>query len=458
MKNLSVYANRLLLVMGLAISPYALFAQSGAAVAGSSVHSIAPILQKAMPTVVNITASGKVELVNDPFLRKQLQQDIPNSQAFKQGLNFNKSGSGVIVDATHGLIVTNAHMVSQADTMIVNLNDGRKYLARLIGADNDTDIAVIQIQAKKLTALAFADSNQLAVGDFVAAVGNPFGLQQTVTSGIVSGLHRSNLNIEGLEDFIQTDAPINSGNSGGALINNEGKLVGMNTAILADDGGSIGIGFAIPSNMVKSVISQLIQYGKVNRGMLGVMVQNLNPQLASAFNLTNNQGAIVTEVVPYSPAARIGLQVGDIILRVNGQPVQDNGQVRAIVGLQRIGSPVDLSILRNGRALNLATTVASADAMTMQAKRSNPFLYGLTLRDVTQVMNNNEYVQGVSVLTIQPDSLAWSMGLQKGDIIVGANQKPVRTIHDLEMIASQSKDHLLLRVVSTSGSFFILLQ
>lgn len=449
---------RPLLLMGLVALPPLLFAQSGAAVATASIHSIAPILQKAMPAVVNITASGKIELVNDPFLRKQLQQDAPNNPAFRQGMTFDKSGSGVVIDAAHGLIVTNAHMVSQANTMIVNLNDGRKYLARLVGADDDTDVAVIQIQAKKLTALSFADSNRLAVGDFVAAIGNPFGLQQTVTSGIISGLHRSNLNIEGLEDFIQTDAPINSGNSGGALINSEGLLVGMNTAILADDGGSIGIGFAIPSNMVKSVVTQLLQYGKVNRGMLGVMVQNLNPQLASAFNVSNSQGAIVTDVVPFSPAARIGLQVGDIILRINGQTVQDNGQVRAVIGLQRVGTPVFLSILRHGKAINLTTSIASADAMTAQAKRSNPFLYGLTLRDVTQVMNDNQYTQGVSVLNIQPDSLAWSMGLQKGDVIVGANQKPVRNLRDLEAIANQAKDHLLLRVVSTSGSFFILLQ
>lgn len=421
-------------------------------------NSIAPILQKAMPAVVNIVASGKVELVDDPFLRKQMQADIPNYQDLKQGMEFDKSGSGIIISAERGLIVTNAHMISQADTIIVNINDGRKYLARVIGEDNDTDIALLQINAKKLTALPFANSDYLKVGDFVAAIGNPFGLQQTVTSGIISGLHRSNLDIEGLEDFIQTDAPINSGNSGGALINAAGALVGMNTAILANDGGNIGIGFAIPSNMVKSVVLQLAQYGKVNRGILGVVVQNLNPQLAQAFSVPNHVGAIVTQVIPFSPGAKAGLQVGDIILQVNNQTIQDNGQVRALIGLLRIGDKVSMNVLRQGKSLHLTATVASPEQSVEQARATNPFLYGLVLRDVTEVLNNNQYVQGINVVKVQPNSLAWTMGLQPGDVIVSANLKPVHNIRELETIAAKSKDHLLLRVITANGSFFILLQ
>lgn len=449
---------RALALLGLCIAGLPLHAQLLNFSSNGNVSSIAPILQKAMPSVVNIIASGKVQLVDDPFLRKQMQADIPNYQPLKQGMEFNKSGSGVIISAEKGLIVTNAHMISQADTIIVNLNDGRKYLARIIGEDNDTDIALLQINAKKLTALPFADSNSLKVGDFVAAIGNPFGLQQTVTSGIVSGLHRSNLDIEGLEDFIQTDAPINSGNSGGALINATGALVGMNTAILANDGGSIGIGFAIPSNMVRSVVLQLAQYGKVNRGILGVVVQNLNPQLAQAFNVPNQLGAIVTQVIPYSPGAKAGLQVGDIISRVNNQTIQDNGQVRAMIGLMRVGDKVSLDALRQGKSLHFTATVADPEQSVEQARATNPYLYGLVLRDVTEVLNNNQYVQGVSVVKVQANSLAWTMGLQPGDVIVSANLRPVHNIRELQTMAAQSKDHLLLRVITSSGSFFILLQ
>lgn len=424
----------------------------------SNTNTIAPILQRSMPAVVNIVATGKMQLVDDPFLRKQLEQNASPQNPSLQGMNFAKSGSGIIIDSAHGLVLTNAHMITQADSIVVNLNDGRKYLARLIGSDDDTDIAVLQINAKKLAALPIANSDTVKVGDFVAAIGNPFGLQQTVTSGIVSGLHRSNLNIEGLEDFIQTDAPINTGNSGGALINAQGQLVGMNTAILANDGGSVGIGFAIPSNMLTSVAKQILQYGKVNRGILGVLVQNLNPQLAQAFNVPENQGAIVTEVVPYSPAAEQGVKVGDIIIKVNGKTVQDNGEVRTIIGLLRIGDKVNLTLLRNGKTVQVSTVVANPNFSVMQAKINNPFLYGLTLRDVTEQTTNNAYVQGVYVVQVAPTSLAWSMGLKKGDVIVSANLKPVRNVKELQNIASHTKDHLLLHVIGDNGSYFILLQ
>src|SRR3989338_11408194 len=289
--------------------------------------SIAPMIQNVLPAVVNIRAQIKITDFNTlREIQKQNETNKNNKNNDNDNENNNEQtppgtfvsvASGVIVDATNGYILTNAHVISDAQSVIVTLGDGRHFTAKIIGMDKPSDVALLQIKASNLIPAPMGDSNQLKVGDFVAAIGNPFGLNQTVTSGIVSALGRTTLGIENYENFIQTDAPINSGNSGGALVNMQGQLVGINTAILAPDRGSIGIGFAIPTNMAKRVMEQLIEYGNVKRGVLGIGAQDITPELAIAFNIHSSKGAAVTQVVSDSPAAQAGIQIGDIITSVN---------------------------------------------------------------------------------------------------------------------------------------------
>ncbi|MDO9242139.1 MAG: trypsin-like peptidase domain-containing protein, partial [Methylicorpusculum sp.] len=305
-------------------------AQSGLPVAvnGQKLPSLAPMLETSLPAVVNISTSTNVQvlehpLMRDPFFRHFFQ--MPNQPSQRQK---NSLGSGVIVDSRNGFVLTNNHVIDKADKIMVTLQDGRQLNAKLIGTDPDADIAVIQIPADNLTALPIANSDELRVGDFVIAIGNPFGLGQTVTSGIVSALGRSGLGIEGYENFIQTDASINPGNSGGALVNLNGEFVGMNTAILAPNGGNVGIGFAIPSNMAMTIKESLVKHGEVRRGLLGVSTQDLSPELVKAFGLETNKGAVVSKVEGNSPAARAGLEPGDIITKVNGQKIKGSHDIR----------------------------------------------------------------------------------------------------------------------------------
>ena len=324
--------------------------------------SLAPMLKRVAPAVVNIATEGRVTvrpnpLFKDPFFRKFF--DLPKQPRQRRTQSL---GSGVIVDAVRGHIVTNAHVIDRADSITITLQDGRQFSAKVIGSDPEADVAVIQIPARNLTAASLADSDQLQVGDFVVAIGNPFGLGQSVTSGIISALGRSGLGIEGYEDFIQTDASINPGNSGGALVNLRGELVGINTAILAPSGGNIGISFAIPTNMVQRLVQQLVRFGKVDRGQLGVTVQDLNAQLAATFGLNVNQGAIVTEVLPNSSAARVGLQRGDVVTALNNKPIRDASALRNAIGLLRVGDRLVLDLVRKGQPLRLTTRVGSRPA------------------------------------------------------------------------------------------------
>jgi len=316
--------------------------------------SLAPMLERVLPAVVNIKAQIKItDLLTLQQMQKQQEKAQRNSnrpQALRD--TFVSVGSGVIVNADKGYILTNAHVVNDAQTVIVTLSDSRHFRAKVIGMDKPSDVALLQIKAKNLTAVALGDSNNLKVGDFVAAIGNPFGLNQTVTSGIISALGRSTLGIESFENFIQTDAPINPGNSGGALIDMKGNIIGINTAILAPERGSIGIGFAIPSNMAKSVMMQLIQYGDVQRGMLGVGAQDLTPDLASAFDAEETKGAAVTLVLPRSPAQQAGIQVGDIITSVNNVDVKNASDVVNTIGFLRVNTKANINLLRKGKTLS----------------------------------------------------------------------------------------------------------
>ena len=326
------------------------------AVGEQPLPSLAPMLERVMPAVVHIATRGPDEPGpaprGDPLFERFFGAP-PAGEGVEEGL-----GSGVIIDAERGHVVTNAHVVEGAESIVVTLRDGRRFTARLLGSDPAADIAVLRITPQRLTALPLADSSRLRVGDFVVAIGNPFGLEQTVTSGIVSALGRRRLGIESYEDFIQTDASINPGNSGGALVNLRGELVGINTAILGPNGASIGIGFAIPVNMAKAIADQLVEYGEVRRGRLGIGIQDLTPELASAFKIPPTHGAVVAQVERGSAAERAGLRVGDVIVRVNGRPVLDASQLRNEVGLLRVGSRVELEVMRNGKALKLSAEVA----------------------------------------------------------------------------------------------------
>jgi Do/DeqQ family serine protease len=338
-------------------------------VGGGAVPSLAPMLARVTPGVVNIAVRGRVReqnpLLQDPFFRRffDLPQDVRPRERETQA-----TGSGVIVDAVRGYVLTNGHVVANATRIEVTTKDNRRFVAKLVGRDPDTDVAVLQIPATDLVAVPIGDSDRLQVGDFVLAIGNPFGLGQTVTSGIVSALGRSGLGIEGYEDFIQTDASINPGNSGGPLVNLHGECVGINTAILAPGGGNIGIGFAVPINMARRVMDQLIRYGEVKRGRIGVAIQDLTPDLAEAMRTSHTTGAVIARVEPGSPAARAGLRNGDLVLKANGMPVRSGTQLRNLIGLTQVGSAVDLTIDRHGSQYQVAVNVEAAGPISARQR------------------------------------------------------------------------------------------
>jgi len=339
---------------------------------GGVVPSLAPMLKTITRGVVNIAVKGRVReqnpLLQDPFFRRFFS--VPQGQGYAER-ETQATGSGVIVDAVQGYILTNAHVVEHETSITVTTKDNRRYGAKLVGRDAATDVAVLKIETGNLTAVPLGDSDKLQVGDFVVAIGNPFGLGQTVTSGIVSALGRSGLGIEGYEDFIQTDASINPGNSGGALVDLRGNLVGINTAILAPGGGNIGIGFAVPINMAREVMSQLIRYGEVNRGRIGIAIQDLTPDLAQAMNTRRTDGAVIAKVEPGSAADHAGLRTGDLIVAANGVTVHSGTQLRNAIGLTRIGDDVRLTVDRGGseRAVNVKVEFAKASSRNTGPER-----------------------------------------------------------------------------------------
>lgn len=415
--------------------------------------SLAPMLEKVLPAVVNIKAQIKV---TDFAVLREIEK-----QKEKQGDNGMPSdkllsvGSGVIVNADKGLILTNAHVVNDAQLITITLGDGRHYNARVIGIDKPSDVALLQIKAKNLTALVISDSNKLKVGDVVAAIGNPFGLSQTVTSGIVSALGRTTLGIENFENFIQTDAPINPGNSGGALINMQGELVGLNTAILAPARGSIGIGFAIPSNMAKSIMDQLIQYGDVQRGILGIVSQDLTPDLAEAFHTTAKQGAAISMVQPDSPAEQAGLHINDIITGVNGSDIKNASDVINTVGFMRVNSKVSLEVIRNNKELKILATLIDPKKRVEMIQARDPFLYGIEFKNYKEVSPLHGNVEGILILSIDQGSNAWQGDLRPGDVIISANQEKVTTIDELRKVATKADHTLLLNVLRGGGAVYL---
>ena len=423
---------------------------------GHELPSLAPILEPILPAVVNISTRSRVlvrqsPLFEDPFFRRFF--DLPAQPRERVAKSL---GSGVVIDAVHGYVITNHHVVDKADEITVTLHDGRVLQARLVGADTDTDVAVIKIPAERLTAIPLGDSDQLRVGDFVMAIGNPFGLGQTVTSGIVSALGRSGLGIEGYEDFIQTDASINPGNSGGALVDLRGELVGINTAILAPNGGNVGIGFAIPMNMAHQVVVQLTEHGRMRRGRLGLLLQDMTPELASAFGISPRQGAVVAKVVPKSSADEAGLRVGDVIVALNGHPVHSGRDLRNSFGVLSVGDSAVLQVLRDGHPLSISIQVAATRQETLPGEQVDARLQGALFGALDE--DSPAFGQGgVVVLKVDPDSPASNIGLQEGDVLVAINRRAVHGVEDLPR-SGRGRGNLLLNVARGDTSFVILLQ
>ena len=422
-------------------------AQLPVAVDGQPLPSLAPMLEKVTPAVVNIATEGHVKLRLNPLLEDPFFQRFFNLPDLPDRRKTQSLGSGVIVDAARGLVLTNHHVIENADTITVKLSDGREIKARLIGADPETDLAVIRIEASKLTALRVANSAALRVGDFVVAIGNPFGLGQTVTSGIVSALARSGLGITGYEDLIQTDASINPGNSGGALVNLRGELVGINTAIYSQSGGNIGIGFAIPANMAQRVMEQLVEFGEVHRGFLGAEMQNLTPDLASAFGLASAQGAVLVNILPGSPAEQAGLRAGDVVTTVNGAQVRDATFLRNQLGMMRVGDALSLEILRDGRRMPVSAKVgAREDVRQSEGALRNERLAGMTVGDLTPDHPAYGHLQGIVVQALSERSPAFRAGLREGDVVAAVNNQPVQDVASFVALVGRLQGQLVLRV------------
>jgi len=429
------------------------FAGLPAAVNGQQLPSLAPVLEKVTPAVVNINTKSVqyVRSRNSEFY--SWFYGLPNTpqERVTQSL-----GSGVIVDAIKGYILTNRHVVNDADDISVVLHDGRTYNATLIGSDDGTDVAVIQIEAENLTALPLADSKELRVGDFVVAVGNPFGLGQTVTSGIVSALGRTSLSGLGYQNFIQTDASINPGNSGGALIDLNGALVGINTAIFSPSGGNVGIGFAIPSSLAERMMRQLVEYGTVRRGSLGMGVQDITERLARAFDVGQKQGVLVTSVDPDSPADRSGLQAGDIITKLNGDRINNKKQFQNYEGLIELDSEVTIDYLRNNKERRVLTLITEADRNEINGQELHLLLKGTLLTNLP--IKYKDRFQGVLIEEIERGSKAWKLGLRAGDLITSVNKADINSLKQLTQGLERSRKTPLLNIYRNGRNYLLLLE
>ncbi|EPB0881705.1 serine endoprotease DegQ [Yersinia enterocolitica] len=457
MKKKSLFLSALAMSVGLGLAsvPMVNAAALPAAVAGQSVPSLAPMLEKVLPAVVSVHVSGT----------QAQQQRLPEEFKFFFGPNaptgkesnrpFEGLGSGVIINAEKGYILTNNHVINNADKIRVQLNDGREYDAKLLGRDEQTDIALLQLtDAKNLTAIKIADSDNLRVGDFAVAVGNPFGLGQTATSGIISALGRSGLNLEGLENFIQTDASINRGNSGGALVNLNGELIGINTAILAPGGGNIGIGFAIPSNMAQNLSQQLIEFGEVKRGLLGIRGSEMTADMAKAFNIDAQRGAFVSEVMPKSAASKAGIKAGDVLVSVDGKPISSFAELRAKVGTTGPGKAIKVGLLREGKPLEVTVTLENSSPTSTSADTLSPSLQGASLSN-GEIKGDSK---GVKVENVTKGSPAAQSGLQKDDVIIAVNRVRVKDIAELRKAIEAKPAVIALNIVRGEENIYLLIR
>ena len=428
--------------------------------------TLAPLLQRVTPAVVNIAVVGTAAETGNPLLEEPLFRrffegpDAPLTPSMPR----QSIGSGVIIDAAQGLVVTNHHVVQGADSIVVTLNDRREYTARLVGSDAGTDIALLQVMADSdLTEIPIGNSTELAVGDYVVAIGNPFGLGQTATAGIVSALGRSGVNIESFEDFIQTDASINPGNSGGALVDINGRLLGVNTAILSGTGGNIGIGFAIPSNMVREVVAQLVEHGDVQRGRIGLAIQDVTPGLAQALDLNVDHGALVTQIEPGSPSEQAGIAAGDVIVAIDDDPIDGSADLRNEVGLVRAGDEVAVTFVRDGDRRTVHATVA-ADVIDEVAESpaadpaSVSLLAGATVMELPSDHPSYGRVRGIWVSAVAPGSAAARFGLRADDLITGVNREPVASVNELTSAIGDATPPIALQVHRNGRALFLLVR
>lgn len=414
------------------------------------VPTLAPMLEQATPAVVHISVAGSREVrqrLPDAF-RYFFGPRGPNE--YREERPFKGLGSGVVIDADKGYIVTNNHVIQDADDIEVRLKDGRTFKAKKLGTDPESDIALLQIEAKKLVQIPLADSDKTRVGDFAIAIGNPFGLEQTVTSGIISALGRGGLGIEGFEDFIQTDAAINSGNSGGALVNLKGELIGINTAILGPNGGNIGIGFAIPSNMMKNLVDQIIEHGEIRRGSLGIRGQDVTSDLTDAMNLKVSRGAFVNEVLPDSAADKAGLESGDVIISMNGNKISSFQELRAKVATLGAGREAKLGILREGKERTIKVTLQESATGQLAANQMHPMLDGAEL--------SNAQNGGVKIDTITTNSAAAQIGLLPDDVIIGVNRQRIANLAELRKALENVNGVAALNIKRGNTNLYVLIR
>lgn len=414
--------------------------------------TLAPMLEKVLPAVVSVKVEGTAQ--QSQRIPEELKKYFGEDGA-DQAQPFEGLGSGVVIDAAKGYVLTNNHVISEADKISVQMNDGREFEAKLIGGDDQSDIALLQLQnATNLTQIAVADSDKLRVGDFAVAVGNPFGLGQTATSGIISALGRSGLNLEGLENFIQTDASINRGNSGGALLNLNGELIGINTAILAPGGGSVGIGFAIPSNMARTLAQQLIEFGEVKRGLLGIKGMEMSADIAKAFNLNVQRGAFVSEVLPNSGSAKAGIKSGDVIVSLNDKPLSSFAELRSRIATTEPGTKVKLGLLREGKPMTVEVTLDKSTSSSASAEMIAPALQGATLSD-GQLKDGTK---GITLESVEKSSPAAQAGLHEDDVIIAVNRTRVQSIAEMRKVLENKPAVIALQIVRGNDTLYILLR
>jgi serine protease Do/serine protease DegQ len=444
---------RLLLLIALTWAVVPINAALPTSLPDGDLPSLAPMLEQVNPSVVNIATYTNVAvrnpLLEDPFFRRFF--DVPRGQRYRRTQS---AGSGVIVNQEMGYIITNHHVVARADEILVTLSDGRALPATLIGNDPQVDLAVLKVEADELKQIAIADSGALRVGDFVVAIGNPFGLNQTVTSGIISALGRSGLGIEGYEDFIQTDASINPGNSGGALVDLRGQLIGINTAIFAPSGGNVGIGFAIPANMVRAVMDQIIENGEVRRGYLGIAVQSLNPELAEAFGLERREGVVVLEVEPESVADEGGIQTGDVVTRVGNRSIKRLSDFDSQAAVMFVGDEIEIEIIRDGRERTIDIEITDTGLKKVSGRRLDERLSGVQLQNY----RSKEEAAGVLVTEVDQNSNAWRFGLRPGDIVVSVNRRGTDSVREMREVLRSRSSQILLRVYRAGQFGFVALK
>ena len=449
-----------------------------APISGTTPPNFVPVVKAVMPAVVNIATTRMVKqggqmpgpMMDDPLFRQFFGEEFFHRFQAPRDRRESSLGSGVIVDST-GYIVTNNHVVAKADEIKVLLNDKREFTGKVVGTDPKSDLAVIKINAKDLPVIPWGDSDKLEVGEYVLAIGNPFGLNQTVTQGIVSAVGRANVGIADYEDFIQTDAAINPGNSGGALVNSHGQLVGINTAIFSRSGGYMGIGFAVPSNMTRTVMDSLLKGGKVVRGWLGVSIQDVTPDLAKQFGLKDSRGALVSEIIPDSPAAAAGIQSGDVITAFNGKTVESTSILRNTVAQTPVGKTVKVELLREKKSMSIDVKIteqpkdiAQVDGETVQGDGTNTALAGVEVRNLTPQIARQlglpPGTTGVVIAGVEQGSTAEEAGLQEGDVIMEINRQPVRNIGDFKRLSSKlsKKDSTLLLINRQGRKLFLAIQ